>query len=516
MIDRWCPKNQKITMDESSLDIHCVDSRSIKKLQKENEHYEKLISKQLDRIKKISKFEFSKDELAEINKKNEDNEFVYCIESLFIFDVDDTLSPTTSIISQLYDENEDTDEDDLRLDEKNALITREIDDLVVGLLDHILGSTIEVDDDFEKQLYPFTWNISNNKPCESTDCLKEFTSSKVMLKNKIILVTAAGKDGFLVVCKHLPKLKKFLMKHKIKIWANDWADENDDIKKLCYKSTVFKHELFKDFIREQNNRIHIQSNFLNRENKVVEKTNDIDDRCNPVNNKKDLPFDISTKQMFTAILFVSIGDGSCEQDAAFACTRTLFDVLHQRKNMIEKKKQKGNRMESKMDDRLDQSCQKHDKIFLGSVVIKLREEIELGPEHILVQLRDIKSLFSKSLSNTSESGIDESQRRNLNDGIKALDHSEESKSETIFSLESIVDKNFILDFFHMRQPNNHQSENRGNSLDERPESTRLKRLTSNCRLPGFYRSVPPDFDDQLLSNLMQEYTQVFIAEYNAT
>ena len=216
------------------------------------------------------------------------------------------------------------------------------------------------------------------------------------------------------------------------------------------------------------------------------------------------------------ILFLSIGDGSCEQDAAFECIKTLLDISYSRKHLTMKKKQKGNELESKMDDRSDQFCQQHDNIFLGSVVIKLREELELGPEHILVQLRHIKSLFSKSLSNTNESGIEESQRRNLNDGIKALNYSEESKSETIFSLESIVDKNFILDFFHMRQPDNHQSENRGNSLVERPESTELKRLISNCRLPGFYRSVPPDFDEQSLNNLMQEYTQVFIAEYNAT
>ena len=503
-------------MDGGSLDIHCVDSKILKSLQKQNERDEKLISKQLDRIKKLSSvLQFSMDKYGQIKKKNEDDEIIYCIESLFIFDVDDTLSPTTSIISKLYDENEDTDEDALRLDEKSALITSKIDDTVVDLLEHILGSTIEFDDDLEKQLYPYICNISNNEPRESTHCSKQFNSSKIMLKNKIILVTAAGKDGFLVVCKHMPKLNKFLIDNKIQIWVNNWADENDDIKKLSFKSTVFKHELFKDVIREQNNRIQLCSNFVKSENKIVERTDETDDRCNPVNNRRDLPFDDSKEQVITAILFVSIGDGLFEQNAAFECTKTLLDISYKITNVTEKKKQKGNRTESIMDDRLDQFCLKHVDIFLGSAVIKLREELELGPEHILVQLNDLKSLFSKSLSNNSKSGIDENQRKNINDDTNALDISDESKSETIFSLESIVDKKFILHFFHMRQPNNHQSENTGNSLDKRPESTGLKPLIScNCRLPGFYRSVPPDFDEQTLNNLMQEYIQVFIAEYN--
>lgn len=280
-------------MDEGFLDIHCVDSKILKTLQKQNVRDEKLISKQLDRIKKLSSVhKFSMDKYAQIKKKNEDDEIIYCIESLFIFDVDDTLSPTTSIISKLYDENEDTDEDALRLDEKSALITSEIDDTVVDLLEHILGSTMKFDDDLEKQLFPYTWNISNDNPQEIKHCSEEFKSSKVMLKNKIILVTAARKDGFLVVCKHLPKLTKFLIDNKIKIWVNNWTDENDDIKKLSYKSAVFKHELYKKFIKTLNNRTHLHSNFLTGENKVVEKTDETDDRCNPVINSRDLPFDI--------------------------------------------------------------------------------------------------------------------------------------------------------------------------------------------------------------------------------
>lgn len=220
----------------------------------------------------------------------------------------------------------------------------------------------------------------------------------------------------------------------------------------------------------------------------------------------------------TTILFVSIGDGSCEQDAAFECIKTLLDISYQRKHLTMKKKQKGNEMESKMNDRSDQFCQQQDNIFLGSVVIKLREELELGPEHILVQLHDLKSLFSKSLSKTNDSETTESHRKNLNDDIKVLRNSEELKNEGLFSLESVVDKNCILDFFHMRQPNNHQSENTGNSLNEKtPQSSASKlSISRDCRLPGFYRSVPPDFDEPLLNNLIQEHIQVLIAEYNAT
>ena len=477
-------------MTESSLNIHYIDSESLQKLQNESENDKKSILKQFQKLKELAAKKSSSCDRKE--KEIEDESVINCIETLFIFDVDDTLSPTTSIISKLYDQNGDNDDDEINLSENDALSLRQIEDSVVDLLDHIKGPGLNIDENTSEQnyrLHDTEDEIFKSSWYSDVDHLI-IGNNKIMLRNRILLVTAAGKDGFLAVCKHLPKFRQFLIDNQIKVWVNDYVEANDSIGKLNYKKTVFEHEIFQTLAQEQKNRI---SNF--------------DDSIN-----SDTIGSNTRNQLFKSLLLISIGDGTCEQDAMFSSTSTLLELLNEKKKS--KTKMKNILTKSKIVGISDLPRQNYDTLYLGSIVIKLREEEDLEPKHILVQLQNLKSLFSVENNQTASLQSDTCDKKDdMQQSTKFSNH-KGSDAKAIFSLESIVDIKRVTNCSKVTDESNQEikdsrSRIRENISDKGSPSIALHQQV----LPGFYRSVPPDLEDSLINDLFLKYMQVFNAEY---
>ena len=480
-------------MDDSSLNIQSINSEILQKLQKNNDKDKKLIQKQMSKLRDRAQDKSNVYGRCDcIKNANTVRNSICRIESLFIFDVDDTLSPTTSIISRLYEETRDEKGDEISLSKDDDMILNQIDDKVVELLTHIKGFEPDTcDDDLSVHDYTSAFTIADSKCYDSCDILNEYQLNDIQLSNKIMLVTAAGEDGFLAVCRHLPRFKKFLTENQIKVWINECIDAEDSIGKFIYKRTVFEHEIFKALIREQTNRLGNEPDLLDIPNIIKDAGN----QCNQTDVSKNTSYDATKEEVLTSLLLISIGDGTCEQDAAFASTSTLLDLLYNKKKSKDTNKRGSNKNESHNEGKSGLSFEIYNQLFIGSSVIKLREEVDLGPENILVQLQNLKALLSSSL----REGVD--SKFNIKNKC---------------SLELIIDPYRVMNSFKILEPNTHQCKNSNLSIDKDAFdlSGSISAMVNQRRFPGFYRSVPPDMDDHLLDNFMREYVQVFVAEYD--
>lgn len=118
---------------------------------------------------------------------------------LVLLDVDDTLAPTSSIIMGLYD-SECCEEARSPTDVQAALLAR-VDSAAVAFLEALLA----------------------------------FASPK-----DVQLVTAADRDAFLTVMRHLPRLAECLVEWRVAVWTNELAEPDDEAAKRDYKQTVFE------------------------------------------------------------------------------------------------------------------------------------------------------------------------------------------------------------------------------------------------------------------------------------
>ena len=159
-------------MDESSLNIHCINSEILQKLQTNNDKDKKLIQKQMSKLH--AKYNIYGGSDCMKNENNVRNSICH-IESLFIFDVDDTLSPTTSIISRFYEETKDEKGDEISLSKDNDIILNQIDDKVVELLTHIKDFEPDTcDDDLNAHAYTSVFTIAEAECNNRRDISNEY------------------------------------------------------------------------------------------------------------------------------------------------------------------------------------------------------------------------------------------------------------------------------------------------------------------------------------------------------
>merc|ERR1711879_1132219 len=101
------------------------------------------------------------------------------------------------------------------------------------------------------------------------------------------------------------------------------------------------------------------------------------------------------------------------------------------------KKKKGlNKLE--FDGKSDLSCENGNSLFLGSIMIKLREEDDLRPEQILLQLKNLKSLLSAGKSQIAVSNDEPCDTKGEIKITNELKDDNNLDAKLIFSLELVV------------------------------------------------------------------------------
>eukprot|EP00976_Prorocentrum_cordatum_P111424 1195362-Prorocentrum_minimum.AAC.7 len=287
------------------------------------------------------------------------------------FDVDDTLSPTFSIVADIYALPELSDHVDafsaaaecfLKPDQKLwlARIDAAAEALVLALLRF------------------------STSPCpRSQSGVSDSSARSIAPLFRIVLVTAAGEDGFLAVCSLLPRLTKVVADCRIPVYVNHVADGSDFTGKVAYKAAIFEAETLAAFSHTV-----VSSTLVDRASPSTERTTSSDPErsgsttastnYSPEGGSGDVLkpstgsySSCSNLHNASGALLISIGDGQVEADACFRVVEKLNDQT---------RKSAGS--------------------GIRGMVVKLRDDLGLGPEIIWAQLTATLRLFEKILSRT--------------------------------------------------------------------------------------------------------------------